>query len=366
MIVGGLQPLGDINDKPEAAGIVQVFPTPTPWRPRTHFNRMNETVRHCELWIKDFDRDGDYTTIQLVYPDIIIEAEGRNISRVAGHNPFVKIQSLPTPGYFWGRPIIADVQMMQDLLSQRMRDLAVMWKRNVLAPYTLTGFSSVTEEAYFKLINEGGFLADPNPNAKATKMTEPPPPGYMEEIQSLLQLFDEAGGFSPIMTGQGEPGVRAGVHAQTLVRTSSPRLIDQAARIERQLADAGYMGLRIMQAENGLIYKTEKGQEFFLSNLPDNFQVAVDSHSASPAFQEDSRQVAIALARAGAIDGEDLIHLLHPPSADLLLARLRQRAKAQAQAQQKEQQRETVLSLITGRAPNRGGGAGRRRNPGGR
>jgi hypothetical protein len=148
------------------------------------------------------------------------------------------------------------------------------------------------------------------------------------------------------MGGQGEPGVRAGVHAQTLVRTSSPRLIDQAARIERQLAQSGYLALRIMQAEDSSVYITDKGAEFFLEQLPDNFQVQVDSHSASPAFAEDNRQVAIALARAGAIDAEDLIHLTHPPGAELLLARLRQRKKEQAQAAQAEKQEELIRDVI--------------------
>jgi hypothetical protein len=101
-----------------------------------------------------------------------------------------------------------------------------------------------------------------------------------------------------------------------------------------------------MQAEDGAIYATDKGTEFTLEQLPDNFQVQVDSHSASPAFAEDNRQVAIALARAGAIDAEDLIHMLHPPGAELLLARLRQRQKAAAQQQQQEKQEEMIRDVI--------------------
>lgn len=101
-----------------------------------------------------------------------------------------------------------------------------------------------------------------------------------------------------------------------------------------------------MQAQDPHIYRTDKGIEFLLTDLPDNFQVQVDSHSASPAFAEDSRQVAIALARAGAIDGEDLIHMLHPPSAELLLARLRQRKKAQAQAAQQQHQEDMIRDVL--------------------
>lgn len=369
MVVGGLNPLGDQPGgapRSEAAGIVNVFPVPTPWRPN---RRISPTVKHCELWIKDRDRDGDYTTIQCIYghEPIIIEGDKtrRNLSKVPGRTPFVKVQGQATPGYFWGRSMIADVQMLQDVLNKRLRDIKVMWDRNVAAPQVFSGFTSITEEQYFKIISEGGFLNDPNPNAKATKLSDPPPQGYLEELQFLMGLFDEASGFSPVMSGQGEPGVRAGVHAQTLVRTSTPRLIDQAARIERQLADSGYLAFRIMQAMDAHIYTTADNKiDFTLHDLPDDFQVQVDSHSASPAFAEDNRQVAIALARAGAIDAEDLIHMLHPPGAELLLARLKQRQKKQAQAAQQQETKELIEGVLGfppgGRHGQQAGKGGRR------
>lgn len=353
MVVGGMNPLGEVNATPEAAGMVQVFPIPTPWRPE---RRISQTVKLCELWIKDEKRDGDYTTIQLVYPDIMIEGTNtrnnlmwkrrkdedekkednkrKNLSGIPGHHPFVKVEADITPGYFWGRSAIADVQMLQDMVNKRLRDLKVMWDRNAAAPYAFSGFQSITEEQYYKLISEGGFINDPNPNAKATRLNEPPPPGYLEELEFIWKMFDEQGGFTPVLTGQGEPGVRAGVHAQTLVRTSSPGLIDPATRIERQLAESGFLCVKLMQDRDPHVYNTDNGTQFTLQQLPDDFQVEVDSHSASPAFAEDSRQIAIALARAQAVDAEDLIEMLHPPNAELLLARLRQRKAAQAKAQQ--------------------------------
>jgi hypothetical protein len=363
LVVGGLQPLGNVGDAPSAAGVVNVFPVPTPWRPQ---RKLQPTVKHCELWIKDANRSGDYTTIQFVYgaKPIIIWGDNQrtNLSKIAGHNSFVKVQAQQTPGYFWGRSMIADVQMLQDVLNKRLRDIKIMWDRNVNSPQVFSGFTSVTEEQYFKIINEGGFLNDPNPNAKANKLIDPPPENYLAELDFLFKLFDEAAGFSPIMGGQGEPGVRAGVHAQTLIRTSSPRLIDQAARIERQLALSGYLSLRLMQAMDPSIYSTSNGNDFTLEDLPEDYQVQVDSHSASPAFAEDNRQVAIALARAGAIDAEDLIHMLHPPGAELLLARLRQRKKEQAQ-QAKEQKQEDLLRDVLHLPQHKqgGGGGGRKR-----
>ena len=270
-----------------------------------------------------------------------------NLSGVPGHHPFVKIQPKMTPGYFWGRTAVADVQMLQDVLSKRVRDLKIIWDRNANAPMSLAGFSSVTEVAYQKIISEGGFISDPNPQAQAKPLVEPPPPNYLEELQWLQQLFDEVSGFTPVTTGQGESGVRSGVHAQTLVRTSSPRLIAPATAIERQLAEVGELAVRIMQAGDAKIYVTlDSGIHFYLEQLPDGFQVEVDSHSASPIFKEDNMQLAIGLAKAGAIDGEDLIRLLHPPQVDRLLSRLQKRQKAQAKIQQQEKQEQTIKDLL--------------------
>ena len=360
MVVGGLNPLGNMEgDPPSAAGIVNVFPVPTPWRPQ---RKISRTVRFCELWIKDADRDGDYTTMQLIYPDILLEGENtrRNLSKVPGRSPFVKVQAEETPGYFWGRSTIADVQMLQDLINKRLRDLKIMWDRNAANPKVFSGFTGVTEEMYFKVVSEGGFINDPNPNAKTQSLIEPPPPNYLEELEFIWKMFDEASGFTPVMSGQGEAGVRSQAQSQTLVRTSSPRLIDQAARIERQLADSGYLSMRLMQAMDPSVYITDGGMEFTLAQLPDKFQVVVDSHSASPAFAEDNRQVAMGLARAGAIDAQDLIHMLHPPGAELLLARLKQRQKAQA-AQAQEQKQQDNLMAIMGVKPQRAAGGGRKR-----
>lgn len=362
IVVGGLQPLGNIGEAPSAAGIVNVFPVPTPWKPNKQISR---TVKFCELWIKDIEREGDYTTLQFIYPDVIIQGkhERQNLSKIPGRSSFIKVQAEETPGYFWGRSVIADIQMLQDLVNKRLRDIKILWDRNVNSPKAMSGFTSVTEEMYFKIISEGGFLADPNPNAKVQDLSEPPQQGYLEELQFIWQMFDEAAGFSPILSGQGESSVRAGVHAQTLVRTSSPRLIDQAARIERQLAESGYLAFRLMQAMDATIYRTDdNGIEFRLAQMPDGFQVEVDSHSASPAFAEDNRQIAVALARAGAVDAEDLIHMLHPPGAELLLSRLRQRKKAQAEAAQQEKQEQLMRDVI-GLPEHRqqSGQAGRRR-----
>ena len=272
--------------------------------------------------------------MQLIYPDILLEPnlQHRNLF-LPGHHPFVQVQADRTPGYFWGRTAVANVQMLQDMLNKLLRDVKVMWDRNAVAPYLFSGVSGLTDDMYEKLISEGGFINELSPNAKATKLSEPPPPDWIEQLEFLMQFFDEAAGFTPILAGKGESGVRAGVHAQTLVRTSSPGLIDPAVRIERQLADSGYLAALQMANNDGREYQTETGVPFILADLFEKypeFSCVVDSHSASPAFQEDNMQKLIALARAQAIDARDLIEGMNLSNGDVLLAHYNERQARQA------------------------------------
>jgi hypothetical protein len=115
-----------------------------------------------------------------------------------------------------------------------------------------------------------------------------------------------------------------------------------------------------MQAMDAYVYTTGDSKiEFTLHDIPEDFQVTVDSHSASPAFAEDNRQMAIALARAGAVDAEDLIRMLHPPGAELLLSRLRRRQKKQAEAAKEEHTEELIKDVL--HLPSKKSQGGRKR-----
>ena len=120
--------------------------------------------------------------------------------------------------------------------------------------------------------------------------------------------------------------------------------------------------LRIMQAQDPKVYVTgDNNIEFYLEQMPDNFQVEVDGHSASPIFKEDNAQVLFALAKAGAIDNEDLVLGVHPPSTDRILTRQRQRQKQMAKQQQQEKQEQDMKDLLgipPHKQPARGGKRG--------
>lgn len=77
-----------------------------------------------------------------------------------------------------------------------------------------------------------------------------------------------------------------------------------------------------------------KEGEFILAQLPDDFHVAVDSHSASPAFMEDAERKAEILMKTGSLSHPDFIRLMQPQHQDMLVAAAERRDEAQAKLMQ--------------------------------
>jgi len=153
-------------------------------------------------------------------------------------------------------------------------------------------------------------------------------------------MIDEVSGFQNILSGQGEPGVRAGNHAETLLRTASPRLRDRALMVERQCADLADKAFELMCANEAKAYWTREGEEFLLAQLPDDRRIMVDSHSSSPIYEDNHQQIAFALAKLQMIGGEDLIDLLPLPRRDLMKEHLR------TMQEQKAKQQEELLQSV--------------------
>jgi hypothetical protein len=177
----------------------------------------------------------------------------------------------------------------------------------------------------------GGWITEENPNAKMTPFVPALPEQAWQEFMELVGMFDEMGGFPPVMQGRGEQGVRANIHAQAMTRNASGRMRDKALVVERSLEEVGDLAFKILQAKDATVFKDDKGTEFLLAQVPADYQVKVDSHSGSPAFSEDHKELAFALAKSGAIGPEDLIMLTQPPMLDILIAHAKERAKAQAE-----------------------------------
>jgi hypothetical protein len=327
IIIGGIASQGQpLSGKASA----QIFGMPVPkLAPKVMQNLL---VCHT-LWVQDDDRE-DWTTIQMIEPDIIIEGKikRRNLSGVKGETGIVQICPNQVDGYFWGISEFDPLRPLQDQVNLRVADINRILKKRARPSAIGMGLQGDSDQIKKALDSPDGIFVDSGPSGgKYQPVLPDAPTDAFESLKNTVDMFYEVAGSSPIMRGQGESGVRSGVHAETLVRTASPRLRDRALTVERQCGDIGDFCFKLLQAKEPRAFCTEAGDEFLLSQLPDDAKVTVDSHTSSPAFSEDNKQMALALKKVGAIDDESLIEMLQPPNMDELIHKARERAQAQAQ-----------------------------------
>ena len=146
-------------------------------------------------------------------------------------------------------------------------------------------------------------------------------------------------GFPPIMQGQGEPGVRAGSHANTLMKTASPDLRDRSLLVEQQCAAAADLTLTLMELKEERFYWTKADNpikdieetKFLLSDVSDDWRVTVDSHSSSPIFADENTQLVLALNGRGIVDGEYVINNTDAPNKETAIQAFRKKQEGEKQ-----------------------------------
>lgn len=288
-----------------------------------------------QCWVVN-DETGDYTTIQIVAPDILIAPrfERRNLFIPHDH-PFSMVRINPQHHYLWGRSELSSLIKLQSLLRDRLEDVKKIMGLQYDRIRAFIGFDGMNDERFDQLQNEG-WLAEQNPAAKVQDLTPALPEDAFEEIKMGIQFFEDIAGFDNVLSGKGETGIRSAQHFQGAVRQASPRLRDRAIRAERQCARFGEKILWQMASNDGRVHWTDSGDtggrtDFLLSQLPDDTRILVDSHSSSPIFEQDHANTAAFLFKSGAIDGEDLIDLLPVPNRDALKEKLRKRELSKRQ-----------------------------------
>ena len=329
MVLGGLQPITTSGTPSGQRGTVSPYATPSPMlSPEV----AASLIRVDDLWVMDDQRE-DWTTLRYISPGVILEGDlrHRSLSDIPKEQPFTKICANEIPGYFWGLPELTTVVGLQNLLTARMNDADTIIKRQANPSRAFIGFNNITPERAAALMSLNGMMTDDSPNGKIETLAPTMPPDLLKWIDAIGVWFDEQAGITNIMAGAGEQGVRSGNHANTLLRTSTPRLLDRAMMIEEQFASDGDLTFKMLQAKDAKIHKTESGEEFLLSQLPDDAMVTVDSHSASPAFSGDLMNIAFNLKKFNAIDNETLIDMIPGlPKAQELKLKAKKRAKEEA------------------------------------
>lgn len=331
IVIGGMRPVQmNVGATSKSNVIVSSAPTPN-LDPKV----AQSLVRIDELWVQNTERE-DYTTIRVIEPDIVIEGNlrHRNMSGVEGEHPFTEVCANRLDNYFWGQSEIGPLAPLQDMLNEAVSDVRRITRLQARPPKAFIGFQGLTEAKYKALNVPDGYISEDQPNAKVERLAPEVPPEMFQQIEKILNWFDEAAGFQPIMMGQGEPGVRAGSHAATLLRTGSPRMRDRALLVERQGGAHGDFCFKLLQNKDAEVFISKLKEQFLLKQLPGDYRIAVDSHSGSPVFQDDIERKAAVLSRAGALSPTDLIMLTRPPHQDILMEHAEAREKAQAQLMQ--------------------------------
>ena len=312
--------------RPLPGGIVQLgndpsYPTisPTDGAP---------TVKFHELWVKGED---DYQTIQMVEPDILITRfKLSNLLGVEHMQPYRLIQPNPMVNWFWGRSELIDLIEPQGFLAMLCDDLKRLIGLQIDKILAFSGENTITDENYAQMRVAGYFNL--GMNGKAEDLTPKFPSELLPIIKYIQEQINTLGSFPDIMQGKGESGVRAGAHAETLMKTASPTLRDRALLVESQCATCADLTMTLMEAKESRKFWTDpKDMEatgFMLTDLPEDWRVTVDSHSSSPIFADEATQLLFALRKVGDVDGEFIIDHTAVPDKETAKASLKQRKEA--------------------------------------
>lgn len=379
---GGLapfQPAGSGN--PQTRGLVDWMSAPSPiLDPKME----GQLLQLDEVWIWD-DNRGDWATFQIIGDNIMIMGKYFSLNALAwdpvalepnkdlkGKHPFIEFSPNRVDGYFWGRSEILNIALLQEAINSRINGTNRILRIQEDPPKKFVGSSGVNQQALARFNKPGGYWVDTNPNAKIDSEAPAMPPDLWGSLHEYERMFDEMGGLPPQARG-GAAGVRSQGHAETLVRMFSPRFKDRALLIERDVAALGALMLDIARAheggsltawvpkdqagveaakENPLIIPPAEGMvavNFKFADLDRDMTLGVDSHSSSPAFAQDAKNLIFDLFKTGSASKEDLIEHTDAPDPENMIAGLIRREIAAAKAAEQQAQAKVQAAAKHGR-----------------
>jgi hypothetical protein len=317
--------------RPLPGGIVQLGNDPN--YPAISPTDGAPTVKFHELWVKG---ESDYQTIQMVDPGVLITRfKLSNLMGIPQIHPYKLIQPNPMVDWFWGRSELIDLIEPQGFFAQLCDDLKRLIGVQIDKILAFKGDNTITDEAYgqfrmagFVNLGMGGGVEDLTPKFPAE---------LMPILKYLQEQINTLGNFPEVLQGKGESGVRAGAHADTLLKTASSVHRDTALLLEHQCAAAADLTMTMMEAKEDRKFWTDPAKmedsSFMLTDLPEDWRVTVDSHSSSPIFADEATQLLFAMRKNGDVDGEFLIDHTAVPDKETAKAALRERRKEGAEVQ---------------------------------
>lgn len=378
IILGGLNPFQAAGGSPATAssrGIVNWLGGPAP---TFDAKVLAQLIRLDELWVKD-SRTGDLATFQMVGDVMVIgDKQIRNAfsdaydpdnplrtlpaaftadNPLTGMHPFVEFCVNPLEGYFWGRSEVCNVGVLQMQINARIDGINRLLRQQEDPSKIFTGMSSISRDKYSAARAPGGYYVDPSPTAKMQSLYPELPQGLWESLHEMERMYEVMAASPPVLRGKGEAGVRAQSHADTLTRNASPPFKDRALRVEDSIAELGSKALALLQAHDpkpmiawlapdttNLVANLPsddptmeppapgmKPYPFRWADLAEDVSVSVDSHSSSPVFGHEGRQLLFDLSKMGAISPKELVEQTNPPGEDDIIADLDRKDIKQAQ-----------------------------------
>jgi hypothetical protein len=280
-----------------------------------------------------------------------------------GESPFAKIQPIKKYNYFWGKAHIDALMSLQDWMNERFEQIDDLLERQAYPPRVGIGMTGLMDEKFEASSSADAWITEQMPNAKIEELAPKIPEDVFLELREIGAFFMEASGLTEVISGRGDQGVRSRGHAQQLQQTGSGRIKRTALQLESTLVRIGDIGLKLKMLNDSEKIVPEpaddpQGREvaepFLAYQLASSYKMRISGHGFSPLFVNESRELALLLKRAGAIDNEMLTRMLQPPNMDAII-------HAQKAAQRKERQLimslppEQRLQLLAG---GKGGGAG--------
>lgn len=342
------------------------------YNPSANYQSKSEVplVRFTELWAWD-DQCLDWRVFHLMEPDLLVgdsketvqayKRATRNVHYLfgklppdktsecnlfyPGEHPFSVIRPYAKYNYFYGVAHIDSLVSLQEWYLERLDQIADMLELQAYPPRVGSGFMGLNEEKMAAFGGADTFLFDQLPQAKMEKFAPDMPPDLFAEVKEVSNLFLEASGLKDVVDAQAGSGgqyVRSAQHAQAMKKTGSGRIKKAALAIESPIVRIGDIGLKLKMAHDDKELRAgpddqDKVHKFHAADVK-GVRMRIDGHSHSPLFGDESRDLAIAMKRVGAIDNEDFIRMLDPPSRDSLIHSLHKRERRQKQMMQRLQQ----------------------------
>lgn len=310
---------------------------------------MEETIDMHEVWAWD-DIQDDWRVFTFACGSVLIwdryagdvvedgELKKRGVY-VKQRHPFIHFRPSPMDDYFFGWPEIFNIVRIQEWHTERLADIRKLLKKALNPPKwaeSLQGGMIDERMAARELNREGGFFTMKGAG-KINDFKFELPKDIYTELLDIRSLADDVWGLTNITKGKGDVGVRSRGQADILSTFGSARLKNKALHIEEACTAAGDILFHLLKRYDDRHYSLENGEKFALSQIENEVQVRVDSHSASPIFVGDLEDKMFAMKDRDMIDAETAMDGLGIFFKDAMKRKARRKYKEQMAMQQQAQ-----------------------------